>query len=193
VKLKYAAIDIETTGLDPGRHHILAIGCVVETDWETPVEKLPTFHCYFEENDPEGGYDISGHPVALAMNARIIAQLALTPGQRDAMTLDPDGDGAPFYEFLAKHLGGLTHVVAGKNFGTFDLQFLRACPFWNGEQFNHRIIDPGTLYLNPETDHRPPSTAECCKRAGVTNLQEHHPVEDCRTVVRLIRARFAKS
>lgn len=77
------------------------------------------------------------------------------------------------------------YVVAGKNFASFDLRFLRRLPNWNLKLF-HRFIDPSMFYMHVGDDV-PPSTDECLKRAGIQKMVEHDALADAYDVVRLVR------
>jgi hypothetical protein len=78
-------------------------------------------------------------------------------------------------------------VAAGKNFASFDLQFLKR--LWPGEcgMFHYRSLDPMMLFVRPD-DEEPPNTEECLKRAGLPSTVTHDAVDDARNVVALIRA-----
>ena len=72
--MRYASIDIETTGLDLSYCQMLEFGCVLD-DMEAPVENLPTFHCYILRPY------YTGDPYALAMHSTIFKRIAnLEPG-----------------------------------------------------------------------------------------------------------------
>ncbi len=176
--MKYVAIDIETTGLDPERHQILEIGAVVETDWRTPVEQLPTFQCYCHHGE------IRGDAYALWMNANAILQTASAP-DLNANLIDLSG-------FLEEQLGPGSVTVAGKNFASFDLQFLRRNDGWKLIRHKHRIIDVGNLFWNPLKDTCLPDLSECAVRAGVQLHDLHTAVGDCRSVIECVRAWRAK-
>lgn len=185
--LRYAAIDLETTGIDPENAQILEVGCVVETDWVTPVEHLPTLRLLVR---PEDGM-VYGHPRALAMNARLIAELADAP---KPPAKQPPTETQAVYalrQFLAEHLGRNGWTLGGKNFGSFDLQFLRRHETWNPLQHKQRFLDPAPLWFRPAEDACLPDLPTCLARAGVPAGAAHDAVEDCRAVVRLVRAAFA--
>jgi len=185
--IRYASIDVETTGLDPTRCQIVELACVVETDWRTPVSQLPTFHRVVEHEE------YRGDAYAIALNYRAFRELAAKPALRTLPNVAANHLAAALSAFLADHLGPGPWVAAGKNFGTFDLRFLERLPGWaDSVKLRHRVIDPGSLWLDPGKDDYPPDLAACLDRAGATNPDPHHPVHDARAVIELVRRAFAK-
>lgn len=183
--MRYVAMDIETSGLDPERCQVLELAAVVEMDWKTPVRHLPTFRALVNTGP------ITGEPTALAMNAELIREMAGAP------KCDLDGaiiDLAGFLDlhFPDRHDRGRGVTIAGKNFGAFDYAFLRRAKAWELIRPKHRFIDVGNLWWNPRTDPCLPSLTECRVSAGVPFRPEHSAVEDCLSVVECVRARFGK-
>ncbi len=136
--LMYCSIDIETTGLNVDKHQVLEFGAVL---WlNDDVLQCPTFESVVK---PEG--DIVGHPYALQMNASLLRRIA-------------DGEGVPlsnvcldFQSWLFQYGAEHGSVIAiGKNFGSFDLQFLRRCPMWPKALFSYRSLDVGSMYATRE-------------------------------------------
>lgn len=178
----YVSIDIETTGLDPDTCQILEIGAVID-NWILPVEELPQFQCYII-NDP-----IVGEPYALSMHPTILRHIATR--EKGFLYLERDFVAFEFLNWLCRY--GIDprreHITpAGKNYASFDKQFLDKLPDWKEIiKSNHRCIDPGNLYWHPEKDWSLPSTEVCMKRAGITGEIAHTAVEDALTVIKLIR------
>ena len=174
---EYVSIDIETTGLDPVTCQVLSIGAVID-DWETPVDELPTFECYVDHPV------ITGSAYALSMHPKILCAIATK--DTDVEILEPDCIAGVFEEWLGRHEKRLT--VAGKNFGSFDRQFLGRLPYWQDLiRTKHRYIDPGSLYYRPDVDDGPPDTKTCMGRAGIAGEVAHTALEDALIVVKLIR------
>lgn len=173
----YVSIDIETTGLDPSWCQVLEIGAVVcQVNFETPVEKLPTFCRRIDHGR------FQGQSYALQMNHAILNRIATG----DAVT--PAQAVMDFHDFLSSYgVDPLAVVFAGKNAALFDLPFLKMLPGWN-VRHKHRVIDPAILYWKPEVDGAVlPDMKTCMHRAGLSGEVAHTAVEDARTVIRLIR------
>lgn len=179
--MRYVAIDIETSGLDPERHQVLEIAAVVETDWSTPADDLPTFRALVNTGD------VRGDPVALTMNAELVRELAAAPRTSlDGCLIDLSGFLDEFFPARGEKGRGIT--IAGKNFGAFDYTFLRRSDAWRLIRHTHRFLDPAALWWDHATDVRLPDLGECCRRAGVPVRPAHRAVHDCRSVIELIRA-----
>ena len=184
----YVSIDIETTGLNPHNCQILEIGAVIE-DWKTSISDLSTFHCYVDHGDP-----VIGSMYALSMHPKILRRIATE--EEGYSYLKPGEVAEKFKEWLLnngfdpsqRHL-----TVAGKNFASFDRQFLEMLPHWSAlVPMQHRSIDPENLYWDPWLDLEGlPDLKTCMKRAGILGEVVHNAVEDATVVVRLIRHHFA--
>jgi hypothetical protein len=191
VKCRYVAIDCETTSLDPEREQVLELALVAEVDWQTPVELLPSLHLLVEHDE------LRGDPVALAMNARLIAELAKPLGQRSLRSVLHYWVGQEVARFFNEHMPcprdrPRNVTVAGKNCSTFDLPFLSRLPGWPAERVRHRVLDVGCLWFDPATDEKIPDSAECFRRAGLEGPPPHAALEDARAVVQMVRRWYAK-
>ncbi len=177
--MPYVSIDIETTGLDPETCQTLEIGCVFD-NWTLPLQELPRFHCYVVH------HQITGQPFALALNADTLRRLA-----------DPQGDDflppGEVADAMAAWLGrcgwdlstGIT--PAGKNFASFDRQFLKRLPdFEKKVRLHHRTLDPAMLLWLPG-DEKLPDSMTCYERAGMNPKVAHTALEDALAVVQLLR------
>lgn len=182
----YVSIDIETTGLNEDTCQVLSVGAVID-DWKTPIDELPTFHCYVDH------VVFKGEPFALSMHSKIFR--AIATGDTDVPILTPrrftsvlhEAGSLSFPNWLQRYNLRVAKItVAGKNFGSFDRQFLRRLPGWD-ILMKHRFIDPGNLYYNPIIDDGPPSTETCMERAGILGEVAHTALEDALVVVKLIR------
>ncbi len=178
-KLSYVSIDIETTGLDPETCQILEIGAVWD-DWTKPIDQLPVYHrlvCHKEYR---------GSAYALAMNANLLRHLS---GQQEPWWRDPDQVADDFAAWL-KGCGwdGQTPLTpAGKNFASFDRQFLKRLPrFEQVVKLSHRTLDPALLFWLA-SDAKLPDSKTCYERAGLNPQVAHTALEDALAVVRLVR------
>lgn len=196
--MRYVSIDLETTGLDPDKDDIVEFGAVIDDlEHPKPVEQLPRFHAYVLPHRVDPQYKhlapaaqvkharYHGDPYALSMHPTIFRRIA----KREAgyNYYEPDVLLNFFNAWLSNH--GLTEkiVFAGKNFASFDLQFLKKIPNWYIFDRNHRTFDPTPLFFKLGEDKVPPSMGVCLKRAGFPHDVVHTAVEDAISVIRLIR------
>jgi oligoribonuclease (3'-5' exoribonuclease) len=180
----YVSIDIETTGLDEDTCQVLSVGAVID-DWVSPIKELPAFHCYVDHRV------FHGSAYALSMHPKIFHVIACNRFGKDPVVYNPAEVAEAFEKWLSYNKI-YTHtekiVVAGKNFGSFDHQFLKRLPMWKAMiRMKHRFIDPGNLYYDPMIDDGPPDTETCMARAGILGEVAHTALEDALVVVKLIR------
>jgi len=177
--MSYVSIDIETTGLNPDTCQVLEIGAVWE-DWKRPLKELPTYRRLIPHEE------YRGNAYALAMNAGLLKQLS---GEGKPWFLNEDQVADDFAAWL-KGCGwdGKTALTpAGKNFASFDRQFLKRLPrFEQVVKLHHRTLDPAVLWWKPE-DEKLPDSKTCYERAGQDGKVAHTAVEDALAVVRLVR------
>ena len=182
----YVSIDTETTGLEPQWCQILEFGAVLE-NWHDPVDQLPYFHRYLKYTK------VTGNPYALALNAEILRKIAAAAPETPLC--EPEELGDLFANWLVDHkLDPKKITAAGKNFASFDLQFLYQLPqFKERIRFKHRSIDPAVLYWRPDVDEALPDTATCLKRAELDSRVAHTAIADARAVIQLIRRSASNS
>lgn len=177
--MRYASVDIETTGLDPETCQVLEIGVVLDDlGKQLPAEELPSFHCYVDNGR------IQGDAAALAMNAGTLGKIAKR--ELGVLYLRPEEVGSSINNFFRENRMKDRVTAAGKNFGAFDLQFLRRLP-GSSVWFRHRHLDPAAYFCRAGREE-PPSLKECMEMAGVGGEVPHTAVEDARLVVRVLRA-----
>jgi len=190
--MRYLSIDLETCGLNPKTDSILEFGAIFD-DLENPLpyEECSKYHCYFL---PADGLQYHGQPFALSMHPKIFRMIAERDNDHgnSFKYLSPHKFGYDFKQFLincgfkAEH-DRITINVAGKNFGAFDLQFLNEqTDLSKHVKIRHRIIDPGTLFMDIYDDSVP-GTEECLKRAGIIKDVTHTALDDAWDVIQLIR------
>jgi oligoribonuclease (3'-5' exoribonuclease) len=178
--MKYVSIDLETTGLDEEYCQIIEIGAVVDdTSYETPVDKLPTFHCYVVHPY------YSGEPYALHMHADIFSKLHHRP---EGWRYEPITTVAGAFQlWIAKHFEDEKATIAGKNFMSFDMNFMKKLPNFDKSQFAHRCIDPAMRFWQPSVDEKIPNLKTCMERAGIKGEVTHTALEDAFQVIKLLR------
>ncbi len=189
--MRYMSIDIETTGLNPETCQILQFGAVLEDTMhrEVPIDRLPFLNLAIIS--PQ----YTGDAYALALNADIFKAYAdVNESSGGVMLRDRMAEVIPIRElshilrnWLTDHdMPRYGNVCAGKNFASFDLQFLKKHVPVFSVGIHRRIIDVGSMYLRPD-DIEPPSLTECINRAGLNDVVTHDAIDDARLVIRLIR------
>jgi oligoribonuclease (3'-5' exoribonuclease) len=193
--MKYLSIDLETTGLDPSYCQVLEIGAIVDdTNWpdvlnNTPKHRSfggrPFFHTYVVHER------IVGTAYALMMNAGIIEKIAKQKDHKSFTFLTPKEAMAALLNFIAEHFPQKDYkkvTVAGKNFASFDRNFLSQMPHADLvlNRFHHRVFDPAGMYFEPG-DTELPNLEKCLKRAGIGGEVTHNACEDAYKVVQVIR------
>jgi len=181
--MRYVSIDIETTGLDPEKHQVIEIGAVIDelfVDDPLPVDELPSFQTLIH-HDP-----IVGEVHAIGMHRDIWLEMRKGRARIGSAAmlafmkwLEDNGfeTGNQRFEFTA----------AGKNFGSFDWQFLKRLPHANRLNPRHRVLDPTILYLEPG-DTRLPDMKTCLWRMNYKeSAVKHRALDDAKAVVRLLR------
>jgi hypothetical protein len=183
-KMPYVSIDIETTGLDPETCQTLEVGAVID-DWKTLIDQLPRFRRILVYET------VTGSPFAMALNANLLKQIANPPTPPVTSRCEfckPEEFCEQFARWLQANGFDPLHIqAAGKNFASFDLQFLKRLPgFGRHLGFRHRILDPAILFWKPE-DERLPDSKTCYERAGINTKVAHTAIADALAVVRLVR------
>ncbi|CAE7860239.1 hel308 [Symbiodinium microadriaticum] len=184
--MKYVSIDIETLGLDPEWCDVIEFGAVID-DLASPIETLPRFHCYITRP----GNKYRGEPYAMAMHSKILYRIA---NREHGFTYTPhDLLDEVFASWLTQHemlIEGdpvrKSITIAGKNFATFDLNFLKKLGFGKLSHYKHRIIDPGSMFLKIN-DQMVPGLKDCMTRANVEGEVDHTAVEDAIDVIKCVR------
>lgn len=172
--MKYIAIDIETTGLVPTSSQVLELAMVLE-DAENikPLDELPYFNILFRREK------INGEFYAINMNQKIIKE-AHDNGFEPDIAWDRAISWLEGHGFRPKFKEQA--VAAGKNVGSFDIQFF---PARARKYFDHRFLDPGSVFVDWKKDRLP----------GLADLTgqrvRHRAYEDALDVVRVLRKAYA--
>ncbi len=176
-RFPYLSVDIETTGVDLERSHVLQLAAVYDDG--RPLEELPTFN-------------------------RVVRWKVITYGEEYAMNLNRHllektfsvNDDYPTISAVQAAFGSFLYQVqpegkitpAGKNVAAFDVPILKNPT--NGfawRRFNRRALDPGSMYTE-EFDHIP-SLGEINKYLG-REAVTHDALDDCWDVVHAIRHKW---
>lgn len=184
--MKYISIDIETTGLNPKFNQILEIGAIIEdTNNQLPREQCPTFHVYLDYPN------YIGDAFALYLNRDIFRTiLDLRKQQNSDLLVNELSVAEKFQDFLTKN-GVVGKIIpAGKNFGSFDLQFLNKLPNFENIKIHHRQLDPTMLFIDFKNDSVPPDLTKCKKLAGLDELVTHQALDDAWDVISLLRTKI---
>ncbi|MDJ0364420.1 hypothetical protein QMK33_04595 [Hymenobacter sp. H14-R3] len=190
--MRYVSLDLETSGSDPIRHQVLELAAVVEDTRRTattPLAELPAFRRALRYRE------LTGTPGALALNARLLVELA-DKTKADAPDICAPAEVLPqLREFLLANgfkpdkKDCVSFTIAGKNVGTFDVLFLRQLPGWGTlVRSEPAVLDPAAFYLNWHKDSRLPSMLICQARLGDPEPHvAHEALADALEVVRLLR------
>ncbi len=179
----YVSIDLETTGLNPETCQVIEFAAVLADTSSPgrPVELLPSYSTYVTHPIYQG------EPYALGMHAEAWTRIAKkTPGWSYLPV------GLLMKDFHCWLLDqGITSPItpAGKNFGSFDLNFLRKFPGME-DLFGHRVLDPGSMYFDPAVDQKIPDLRTCLRRAGIDKPIAHTALEDALDVVSVLNYKF---
>lgn len=182
--MKYVSVDIETLGLDPDQCDIIEFGAVID-DMISPIEDLPTFHCYVIQEDN----NYQGEPYAMSMHSKILKRIA--EREKGYFYVPSDLLDESFADWLALEVDPIEKVtLAGKNFASFDLPFLKNVKFGERSLYHHRILDVGSMYVTKK-DQEIPDLKECLRRAGIDKEINHTAVDDAIDVIRCVRYKMS--
>lgn len=190
--MRIVSVDLETCGVSE-ECDIIEFGAVlddlsVEIKDFDDLSKLPRFHTYFVKDK------YVGEPFALSMHKEIFLRIAEKDRSKYRF-MTATKFGYEFRKFLVQHGYEEEHDkvvinVAGKNFASFDLQFLKnKTDFLTHINVRSRILDPAILYLD-QGDNALPGTATCKKRANMSEELTHTSIADAIDVIWLLRKRM---
>lgn len=218
--MKYLSIDIETSGLDPSLNQILSVGAFFEdTEKKLPWEEMPKFHVgivrrqitgsprainmnakliewmgrWLEPKDPTDGFFVSQESGMEWMEEEEVAKhfyrflIDCGLGEFNGQ-IGKEGKSYPAFNGATKPI---TINVAGKNFGTFDKNFLELLPWWKKLiRVRQRIIDPAVLFVDWKEDSALPGLDKCKDRAKIYGLVTHNALDDAWDVIELLRKNY---
>jgi oligoribonuclease (3'-5' exoribonuclease) len=188
--MKYASLDIETTGDNPSIDQVLQISIVVEdTANQLPIEQLPSFTCIVKHDR------YCGNAFALQLNSWILKEISkAASAEKKQEQYTPK---YPIYnfpqalekmaEFLKLHFKDEKPTVAGKNVAGFDLQFF---PNDVRKLFLNRVIDPAILFVDWDKDSQLPDLKTCKHRAKLEEYVSHDALDDARDIIKVVREKI---
>lgn len=163
---------------------------VEDTSNLLPLDELPHFTCFVKHDQ------IVGEAYALGMNGWILDIISGRTKNASYPILESEfnkvkfGENVPPYwisqatKFLDAHFGKEKITVAGKNVAGFDIPFL---PKEISSRFRHKVLDPGTLFVDWEKDNQVPNFPLCKERAGLPKEIAHDARADALDVIALLR------
>jgi hypothetical protein len=99
--------------------------------------------------------------------------------------------------FKENENGVVEIVAAGKNFASFDKQFIqnigRLKTEVYGVKFSHRSLDPTLAFIDWKGDKTPPSTETSKKRADLSGKVAHNALADAWDVIQLLRTTYSQN
>lgn len=181
--MRYISLDLETTCLTPSPEHILQVSMIVEDTKEKhiPVESLPNL-TFFIKHD-----EIKGSAYALSMNGWILDFISGRANNCPYPIYSLEEATEEMNEFIGMNFGNRKAIAAGKNVAGFDLPFL---PKEVRSKFIHRVIDPGSMFIDFSKDLTPPDYKECMARAGVSGDVSHDAYEDAKDIIKILRTKY---
>lgn len=152
----YISLDLETTGLNPETHDILSLAMIYDNGKGSPEEQ-PYIHIKIEDESVVSSNQITGSPVALAMNADLLQELYGWKESTEGEILSiVDAYSAVSNFFREYNIDSDNKIqVAGKNVHGFDLPLL--VKYFNRKLalnsvmtkfFHHRARDIGSMYAD---------------------------------------------
>jgi oligoribonuclease (3'-5' exoribonuclease) len=182
--MKYIALDLETTCINPKQPENIIMASLVYEDTNLKqlpkVEDLPHLTCFVKQEE------YCGEAQALAMNAWILDILARDDESKyPILTLD---------QFTSRAIAFINHhfnrkaVVAGKNVVGFDMQFL---PDVLQAKFASRAIDTGSVFIDWSRAY-PPSSEELKTMLDIPGEVSHDSYKDNIDTILALRTTYGK-
>lgn len=217
---KYLSIDTETTGLNASKCDLLEIGIVVfdSLDYFKPtaenslrivlckeeikgtifainmninlLNEINEYSKRFKEEKIEGGIikKVEKDLTTLYVDAKSSFDTLDYPNR-----IAFDSLSMMISQFLQNAEVEPTYNIAGKNFAGFDKNFL--AKYYQLERTildkaSHKVLDVGSMYVDPIKDECLPSLDECLERAGLSEEVPHTAVADAILVVKAVQAKW---
>lgn len=194
--MRLVSIDVETTGLDPEHCQIIEFAAVcfdpqpllaVDGHVNEKGRRWTQFEGLIHHDR------IVGEPFALQLNREILSELAGTKATHRTIYPNAEALVVDFGVWLIEQGFGPERekraFATGKNYGTFDLQFLKRVPGWSKLPFNPRVLDVGSLCFNP-ADGYLPNLQQCLESVGIRKEITHRAIDDARDVATVVSRFF---
>lgn len=175
-RFPYLALDIETTGVDRQRSHVLQLAAVYDNGKNK--EDLPTFNAVVR-------WPVITHGEEYALN---LNKGLLERASKNDRVLPVQQVRINFDKWLEQVQPNGKITIAGKNAAGFDVPILENAV--NGfvfKRFLRRVLDPGSVYAD-EFDHIP-SMDEINQFLGRPAVS-HDALDDCWDVVYAMRHKW---
>jgi oligoribonuclease (3'-5' exoribonuclease) len=175
-RFPYVSIDIETTGLDRQKVHVLQLAAVYDNGKD--VEDLPTFDRVIK-------WPVISHAEEYAMN---LNRGLLSRAYKNDRVVSINNARLDFENWLDKIQPSGRFTAAGKNIQGFDMPILvNPVNDFNMRRFLHRALDPGSMYTD-EFDHVP--TLDEINTVTGRKAVTHDALDDAWDVVYAIRHKW---
>jgi len=185
-RFPYLALDLETTGLDRQRSHVLQLAAIYDDGGN--LADLPVFNVVIS-------HSVITYGEAYAMNLnsgllKVAFEAKDIESAKPVKVLEIEEAKVEFQNFLNKVQPDGRITVAGKNVGGFDVPILNNPKndfTLATKRFLHRTLDPGSMFTD-EFDHIPnlDELNKLTGRAAVT----HDAVNDCLDIVFAVRYKW---
>jgi len=175
-RFPYLSLDIETTGLDRQRSHVLQLAAVYDNG-KDPGD-LPTFNKVIK-------WPIITHGEEYAMNLNKDLLLRAFNNQDIVSIQQARTD---FSNWLDKVQPNGRFTAAGKNIQGFDMPILQnPVNQFNFKRFLHRALDPGSMFTD-DFDHIP--TLDEINSLTGRNQVSHDALDDAWDIVYAVRYKW---
>ncbi|NJO59706.1 MAG: hypothetical protein HC836_15785 [Richelia sp. RM2_1_2] len=186
----YFSVDVETTGLDRKNDMLLELAAIYEDpSIKFSFENIPKFNCFIKHPEYRGS-----SAYAFALNKSIFDELICF--ERNKATTAPvyslEVAIKEFCNFVSKYTTNPVDQVrfTGKNYASFDHQFLQRDGMDAYIKYNHRFLDIGSLMFDAETMDWIPSSEECYGLAGIDKSVSHKALYDAWDAIQIIRTKY---
>ncbi len=175
-RFPYLSIDIETTGLDRQRSHVLQLAAVYDNGKD--LEDLPTFDRVIK-------WPVISHAEEYAMN---LNKKLLERAFKKQGIVSIEQARSEFVLWLDEVQPNGRFTPAGKNIQDFDMPILRnPVNMFSCRRFLHRALDPGSMYAE-DFDHVP-DLGEINRLTGRSAVS-HNALDDAWDIVYAIRKKW---